>query len=186
MYQGTNLTAIQSQKWLGKSMTELMAEQPYQSITIAKLCTHTGLSRQTFYNVFDSKEEVLRYCIRSQYEGQFRKFAGQTDMTIEESVEVFASIVKNCYMLQTLMIKNGLEGIVLDEISRCIALFSDYFVRQDRKDSHFPYIQALLSGAMGNLLVYWMQQEKPIPMEELTLLTREFLMESLFSGSLKK
>ena len=64
MYHGTNLTAIQPQKWLGKSMTELMAEQPYQSITIAKLCAHAGLSRQTFYNVFDSKEEALRYCIR--------------------------------------------------------------------------------------------------------------------------
>jgi len=183
MYQGTNITAIQSQQWLCSSMLELMERKGYHSITIAMLCSHAGLSRQTFYNVFDSKEEVLRYCIRNQYESQFRRYADQINMTIEESVAVFVCVVENCYRLQSMMIKNNLEGIVLDEISRCITLFSDHFVKQEQKDSRFAYIQALLSGAMGNLLVYWMKQEAPIPMEELTQLAREFLMGPLFAVS---
>ena len=39
---------------------------------------------------------------------------------------------------------------------------------------------------MGNLLVYWMKQEKPISMEELTQLAREFLMGPLFAVSTEK
>lgn len=186
MYQGTNVTAIRSQRWLGSSMTELMTQQSYQSITIARLCEHAGLSRQTFYNVFDSKDEVLRFCIRNQYERQFKRFSGQKKMTIDESIEAFVSIVGNCYTLQSLMIKNGLESIVLDEISRCIALFSDHFVMQDHRGNHFPYVKAMISGSMGYILVYWMMQEEPIPMEELTALTKSFLNGTLFQDLVVK
>lgn len=68
MYQGNNATALRSQEWLCESLAKLMGVQPYASITIGAICKHADLSRQTFYNVFDSKEEVLRFCLRRQYE----------------------------------------------------------------------------------------------------------------------
>lgn len=179
MYQGTNVTAIQSQQWLANSMTELMEEIPFHSITIGKLCEHAGLSRQTFYNVFDSKEDVLRFCIRNLYEKQFRKFSGRGSMTIEESIETFVSVVGNSHKLQRLMVENQLEGIMMDEMNRCVALFSEHFVQQD---PNFSYVNAMVSGAMVNLLVYWMKQDNPISIEELTLLIQSFLEGTLFAS----
>lgn len=178
MYQGANVTAIQSQQWLASSMTELMEEFPFRSITIGRLCDHAGLSRQTFYNVFDSKEDVLRFCIRNQYEEQFRKYSIKKNMTVEGSVATFVSVVGNSYKLQRLMVRNQLEGIMMDEMNRCVALFSDHFVQQDPR---FSYVNAMVNGAMVNLLVYWMKQDDPISIDELTLLIKSFLEGTLFS-----
>ena len=180
MYQGKNVTALQSQQWLGESLVRLMERQRYQAITIGAICREADLSRQTFYNVFDSKEEVLRFCLRSQYEKQFHRFAHQQAITVEEIVGAFAVVVEEDRKLLGLMVDNGLEGLLSDEMAKCVALFAARFVKQERKDGLLPYAEALLSGALGHLLVHWFRQEQPISIEQLTGLITEFLEGKLF------
>lgn len=175
MYQGNNGVAIQSQHWLGEALTKLMEQQSYQNITIGAICSQADLSRQTFYNVFDSKEEVLRFCLRSCYEKQFRRFADQQTISVGEIVGAFAVVVAVNQKLLRLMVENKLDGILVDEMTQCVSLFAGRFVRQEKKDETLPYIEALLSGALGQLLVYWFRQETPISIEKLTKLITEFL-----------
>lgn len=180
MYQGNNITAIQSQHWLGESLTKLMEAQSYQSITIGAICKQADLSRQTFYNVFDNKEEVLRFCLRSCYEKQFRRFADKQNLSVAEIVDAFAIVVEENQQLLHLMIENALEGILADEMTKCISLFAGQFVCQEKKDEMLPYSEALLSGALGHLLVYWFRQKHPISIEKLTKLITEFLEGKLY------
>ena len=171
---------MQSQQWLAKAMVRLMDEQSYSSITIGALCQEADLSRQTFYNVFDSKEEVLRFCLRSQYEKQFNRFRGQETITAAQIVEAFAVVVSENQRLLQLMVKNDLASVITDEMTQCIALFVRQFVKLEKKDAMLPYGEALLSGALAHLLIYWFQQERPISMEQLTKLISDFLQGKLF------
>ena len=180
MYQGNNATALQSQQWLGEGLARLMEGQSYQSITIGAICKEADLSRQTFYNVFDSKEEVLRFCLRSQYEKQFRRFAGQESISVGEIVGAFAVVVAENQRLLRLMVVNGLEGILADEMTQCVSLFAGHFVRREKNNETLPYAEALLSGALGHLLVYWFRQQTPVSIEKLTKLITEFLEGKLF------
>lgn len=180
MYQGKNGTALQSQQWLGESLVRLMDRAPYNAITIGAICKEADLSRQTFYNVFESKEEVLRFCLRQQYEKQFQRFAAQDVITVGEIVEAFAVVVAENQDILRVMIENQLDSILADEITRCVALFAGKFVRKEQKREQLPYSEALLSGALGHLLVYWFRQERPISMEQLTQLITEFLEGQLF------
>ena len=59
MYSGTNPTALQSQRWIADSLTGLMLEKSYARITIQDICKRADLSRQTFYNFFNSKESIF-------------------------------------------------------------------------------------------------------------------------------
>ena len=59
MYRGSNPTALQSQQWLTESLIALMEEKPFAQISVQELCRRADLSRQTFYNFFSSKEEIL-------------------------------------------------------------------------------------------------------------------------------
>lgn len=76
------------------------------------------------------------------------------------------------------MLKNGLDGIITDEISKCITLFADCFCNNNNKDI-MPYSKALLSGALAHLLVFWFGQDEPISIEKLTTVLKKF-----FSGNL--
>lgn len=180
MYSGKNTTAIQSQRWLGESFIRLLAQQRYDEITIGAICKEADLSRQTFYNVFDSKEEVLRYCMRSQYEKQFQRLADQQSITVSEIVEAFTVVVAENQKLLRLMVENGLEGIMADEMTRCVSMFAGRFVKQERVNAMLPYSEAMLSGALGHLLVFWVRQYQPISIEKLTQLITEFLEGKLF------
>ena len=180
MYQGKNSTALQSQQWLGESLVRIMNQTPYAAITIGAICKEADLSRQTFYNVFESKEEVLRFCLRQQYEKQFQRFANQDGITVSEIVGAFAAVVAENQDLLRRMIENQLDSILADEITRCIALFAGKFVKKEQQGERLAYSEVLLSGALGHLLVYWFRQEQPISMEQLTQLITEFLEGQLF------
>ena len=67
MYCGTNKTALQSQKQTAASMMSLLEKKQFSQITISELCKTAGISRQTFYSLFTSKEDVIQFALRAQY-----------------------------------------------------------------------------------------------------------------------
>ena len=61
MYCGKNPSALKSREWIRKAMLELLKERKYAQITIKDICKKADLSRQTFYQIYDSKDEVMEY-----------------------------------------------------------------------------------------------------------------------------
>lgn len=180
MYHGSNTTALKSQQWIADALISLMEEKPYQQITIMDICKKADLSRQTFYNIFDQKEDVLRFCLQSEYGREFQAVEDHAVITMHEIVTAFASVLQKNENLLSLMMKNGLDGIISDEIAKCVSLFADRFVKNPAKISELPYSKAILSGALAHLLVYWFRQEEPISLDQFTRLVSEFLEGKLF------
>ena len=67
MYCGTNKTAVSSQRQISQTMLALLAEKPYEEITICELCKAAGVSRQTFYSLFTSRENVIVFTLQEAY-----------------------------------------------------------------------------------------------------------------------
>ena len=67
MYCGSNKTALTSQKQIAEAMMRLIREKPYQQITISELCKSAGISRQTFYSLFTSRENVVVFTLQARY-----------------------------------------------------------------------------------------------------------------------
>ena len=61
MYRGKNRTACASQKQIAEAMLELLENSSYQSISVSSICRRADVSRQTFYSLFESKENVILY-----------------------------------------------------------------------------------------------------------------------------
>lgn len=179
MYRGNNVTAIRSQRWLGNALIDLMTEKAYSAITIADICKRADLSRQTFYNVFDNKDEIIRFCLRVNYEKQFRMLENQETLSVKEMVDAFISVLNESKELLNDIVNNNLENLLADELTQCITLFAGKFVRKEQQDELFPYSEIMLSGALGQLLVYWIRQDKPISTEKMVVLITNF-----FNGKL--
>ena len=67
MYRGTNKTALQSQRQIAEAMMALLGEKPFSQITISELCKAAGISRQTFYSLFTSRENVMVFSLQARY-----------------------------------------------------------------------------------------------------------------------
>ena len=179
MYAGNNPTALQSQNWIKEALIRLMKEKEYTKITVKDICAEADLVRQTFYNCFDSKEEVLRFSIRSKYEEQFAFLCQKGSISLEEVVEAFAVVLNAEKELLDLMIKNNLDGVIADEIARCVRMFAGQFAKED--DLHLSYSEALLSGALAHLLLHWFKEDMDISVEEIMRIVAQFMTGKLFT-----
>lgn len=61
MYQGSNKSALLSQKLISGAMLKLLEEKSFGDISVSDLCREAQVSRQTFYSLFGTKENVIIY-----------------------------------------------------------------------------------------------------------------------------
>ena len=61
MYNGNNKTALNSQKRIVEAMLEMVENESYDNITIKDICKRANISRQRFYYLFESKDEIVMY-----------------------------------------------------------------------------------------------------------------------------
>ncbi|MBP3488747.1 MAG: TetR/AcrR family transcriptional regulator [Roseburia sp.] len=175
MYTGNNPTALQSRQWFLDSLIALMQEMPYQDITIRMICKRADLSRQTFYNLFENKEEILHCCLRQLYLEEFDKLSKKNHISLYDTIESFSAVLEHNRTLLALMIDNHLESVITVEISNCVTLFANRFSIQGPADNTMPYGVAFLSGALAQTLVFWFKQETPLPFTELSDLLMKIL-----------
>ncbi len=67
MYRGCNKTALCSQKNIAEGFYELLQEKEYSKITASEICKKSGVSRQTFYSLFSSKENIVAFILSKEY-----------------------------------------------------------------------------------------------------------------------
>ena len=65
MYQGSNPAALQSQRLIAEAMRQLLDARPFEEISVAAVCRLAGVSRQTFYTQFRSRENVVAWLLRA-------------------------------------------------------------------------------------------------------------------------
>ena len=61
MYTGSNPAALRSREYIVQTFLKLSEKTPISELSIKQLMDESGLSRQTFYQIFEPKEEVLEY-----------------------------------------------------------------------------------------------------------------------------
>ncbi len=68
MYEGCNKTALCSQKNIADSFIKLLRNEEYSKISISEICKQAEVSRQTFYTLFESKENIVAFILAKHHE----------------------------------------------------------------------------------------------------------------------
>lgn len=167
MYTGDNPVALQSQEWLVDALFELMKTTPYDRITVRDLCRKADLSRQTFYNCFDEKDDVVRLILRNWYYQMREEIFEKEEVDPLKITLTFATIFQRYHQPMKVLLDQHLNSIIAEEIG---AFMSDL---QPRVTSSYgtPHLDtygvAFLNGAITALLLHWFQDPDPISPEEL-------------------
>ncbi|MBO4493127.1 MAG: TetR family transcriptional regulator [Ruminococcus sp.] len=107
MYQGSNKSALLSQKLISDAMLRLLEEKPFSEISVSDLCREAQVSRQTFYSLFGAKENVILYelshncCFLPEessatcHSAVFRSFCEDYSRYIIEKKHIISLLVRN-------------------------------------------------------------------------------------------
>lgn len=169
MYSGTNPSAIRSQKWLTESLLQLMEEKPYKNITVKELTERSDLARQTFYQLFDSKEEILEYHLDYLFQNYLQEMHNLKLLTTSELTRLYFVFAEQNERFIRLLIQNDLISILnnkfnsyLGEIMNLLKLEQDVILDQ--------YATAFLSSGLVGILVFWFNHDKNLTIDELAAL----------------
>ena len=180
MYTGNNPTAIRSKEWFIHALLELLEEKSYDKINIKELCQKADLSRQTFYQLFDSKEEVMRCFIRKQFQPMMHPESSYTTNSLTKSLALYFS--QNRYFIQ-MIYKNHLIHLFGDELSNLLTCIADQ-IDPDRDKKTRRIANAFLSGALTQAFFIWSQEEN-ISEQEFLILIEQILSGNYYKHPMK-
>ena len=150
MYCGSNKTALCSQKQVSDAMLKLLETKKFEDISICELCKVSGISRQTFYTLFSSKENVIVFTLQSKYccsdqvteECSIEQLCGEYACYITSNREFLKTLVDNdiIYLLYDSIYETSTE---CDGTCDCTCEIS----KQEKK-----YIAHFLAGGITGIV----------------------------------
>lgn len=82
MYTGNNPTALQSKNMITEALLNLLKDKKFNKISIKELCEKALVSRQTFYFLFETKEQVIESYFDSLFFDYTKTFKNKESITI--------------------------------------------------------------------------------------------------------
>ena len=150
MYSGDNKTARLSQQLIGEAMVRLLKNNAFADISVSMLCKEAQVSRQTFYTLFGTKENVLIYelqntcCFEPEEKNtscrsaDFRMFCKGYSKYIIKKRNILELLVKNEMM-------HHLYDVQYKSIMAC-----EHFMR-DVADNDRVYLIDFIAGGINSI-----------------------------------
>lgn len=174
MYEGNNPIALNSREWLVHALLTLMETKPYPKITVKDICQRADLSRQTFYNFFETKDDIILFCIKRCYLEMMDGLKAKSSLSLSDiTEELVKTFHKNQAMMQLIILQN-LEHLLEYELASVIEIFAEQ-VNPEINSPSSKYGTAFLTGAIAHTVIYWFKEPHPIPSEQLSELLANIL-----------
>lgn len=173
MYEGNNPKALLSIRLITEGFLKELQNKPYDQIHVRDLCRTADVSRQTFYNIFQTKEDVLRKCIDNIFLSIMARWTESTRPSAQQSIYLFVQTFYENRAFMDLLIRNHLETILAEEFVYAISGLSKK--GEHRPQTHLDYHFAFYAGGLTSVLVHWMQDANRVTSDELIdLLANDF------------
>lgn len=172
----------ESQLLIQQACLKLLSQMEYNQITIAKICTKATVSRNTFYRIFDSKEDVLASIVIEKVEHIIDAFEKQDhyDFLRPEFQDHFQSYQryytywKHENLFLTILVRQNLFDIFYTIHERYIVnVASEHIICVFQyTESQRKYYYKWLSFSLACILEEWAESgfvETPEELAELTI-----------------
>lgn len=173
MYTGKNPSAVRSQKWLAQSLLQLMEEKPYQKISIKEITEWSDLSRQTFYQLFDSKEEIIEYHLDYLFQQYLEKIKSLKLSSVEELARLYFVFFKQNERFIQQLIQNNLVSL-LDQKFKLYLNAVKEAIAPEQSIRFSNYATAFISSGLVGLLVYY-NEDRSLTIDQLSTLVSNLL-----------
>lgn len=179
-YEGRNPAALRSQALMMDALDGLMREKGFQEITVSDICRRAGVSRQTFYSLFGTKEGILLRRLEASTDGQRHRDDGGAGITLKESCARFAVYVEENYGLLRMLADNGLMGVMEDQVRRAMESCRLSYVNVD--DEERAYASGFAAAGLRALAQRYVSEHEIPDKAEIAKLAYKLQSGSVFRG----
>lgn len=175
MYTGNNPTALKSKEMITDALVLLLQNNSFSKITIKQLCQSALVSRQTFYFLFETKEQVLESYFDDLFNQYIYQFQNSKKITLS-----FICQSAMCYLLShenfiAILVKNNLNYIMTKKLEQYLLELGKLVDKENKLID--DYSIAFMSGALVETLSHHLKKNKEKSPEELAL-----MIEGIISG----
>ena len=177
MYEGCNKTALTSQSAIADALLNLMEEKPYTRISVSEICKTAGVSRQTFYTLFASKDNVIafelerKYCFRPE-----EHECCQSSMSLEDICHAYSYYITERRDILGLLVRNDILYLLQESLFNSFLDCTYYLPECPGQDR--VYAADFLAGGLAGFARNYVLDENAASREHL-----ESILYSLFSVS---
>ena len=183
MYQGANPSALRSRKWITEALLALLGDRKYCDITVKVVCSRADLSRQTFYQIFDSKDEVMEYHFARLFAGFQARCGSFEPISCQELACQFFRFFYDERAFVTILIENNMTYL----LERAFELYLPQiglFRRINETEEHPDYSVAYVAGALTQLLVHWFARDFDVRIEEAGALAEHLISGRIYAAAM--
>ena len=177
MYEGCNKTALTSQSAIADALLNLMEEKPYTRISVSEICKTAGVSRQTFYTLFASKDNVIafelerKYCFRPEEHDCCR-----ASMSLEDICHAYSLYITQSSDILEMLVNNDILYLMQDSLYRTF-IESDCCMSAESGEDRI-YAADFIAGGLTGIARNYVLQGSVSSSDHL-----ESLLYALFNGS---
>ena len=180
--------SIDVKKILANALLNLCQKQSLQSITVSQLLKETGVSRQTFYNHFKDKNDLICYIYNTYIVPNFDEHHMDIDF-YESLLQTFQNIKKyHKFMKQACQIEgqNCLKDYIVEHCQQFDLKWHQNLYGSDPMPDDLKFATIYHANASSSMTLSWILSNMPVPCEEIVdmiVQMRGLGMDKLFHSS---
>ena len=179
MYCGCNPIALSSQAQISEALNRLMSRKPFSSITVSELCRESGVSRQTFYSLFSSMENVVVFTLQTRACQLPHK--SEDVSTLEQFCSCYSRYICENRDYLRLLVENGVAYLLYHSIYESLCCCREQCAEPSSPEH--SYAAHFLAGALTGVVRRYCDTEPPDSADALYQALYGLLEGGLFRGS---
>lgn len=182
--ENLDLRQRRTRQSLVRALEELLAERPFQSLSVTDICQRAMVHRTTFYAHFNDKQELLRYlllgverrcvetCLPRDWSGAARDYFLTAARNVLDFFQSRRDFYRTC-------LRSGADidaHVLEDQAARDLGqLLSHPKFHAAFPDSDPRITARFYTGAMLSLLRWWLDSDDPVSVERLIAHLERFI-----------
>lgn len=160
-----------------RGLQECLKNTPLKAITVTDIHRVTGISRATFYRLFDTPEDVLLYQLDQMTEASADIYLTQRDMSSSQLLEKTMALgLKNHDFLKALVV-NGRHDLLFSYTERNFRKLDSYkrIFPEDMTKEERDYVIAHMSMSMVAGLITWARNGQRETVQDIVRYQKRYL-----------
>ena len=156
-----NPTALTSQQMISETLKELLKEKEFKDISVSELCKLSGISRQTFYTLFGTKENILLYQLDQSPALAATETAQSNCLcTPNDICAVYANLVTSSYSMLQMLVDDGLTSVLGELLIHRLSACGQTYMNLTEEDRAYAIV-FISSGLCAITRKYIMEHPQP-------------------------
>lgn len=167
--------AQKSKEKITETLLKLMKQHPFHEITISEICAYANIARRTFYNNFQSKEEVISLLCQKMIDEHMSSSEAENQFWQKKFVVNFFVTNRKNHAFFDLLFKQDLFHIYTNELHKRMSNYSEIVSTQLSKGvdtACIPYVVPSYTASALKFYEIWSKndfQESPEEIAEIYL-----------------